>query len=270
MSWLHLAILAVVQGITEFLPISSSGHLILVGEYFKRIGASDQGLMIDVGTHFGTLAAVMVYFRARVTQIFRGLWDIACQRKSFDGYLVWCLIVGTIPGLLGGAAIMLVDEALMRHVPIIIVTSIVFGALLWYADHTGVQKKTIDQNLTMRHAIIVGLAQMVALIPGTSRSGITMMAARFLGYERQEAARFSFLLSIPVTAAAVAVYLLKIAIDPPAIEQVHDFFIVAVMTFFVALAAIHYLLKWLATHTFTAFVVYRFALAVVLIWWVAA
>ena len=121
----------------------------------------------------------------------------------------------------------------------------------------------------MKPAIIVGRAQMVALIPGTSRSGITMTAARFLGYERTEAARLSFLLSIPVTAAAVGVYLLKIVIHPPAIAQVHDFFIVAVMTFFVALGAIHFLLRWLVTHNFTAFVIYRFALAGVLIWWVA-
>jgi undecaprenyl-diphosphatase len=268
MSWLQLLILSIVQGITEFLPISSSGHLILVGEYFKSHGGQDQGLMIDVGTHLGTLAAVMVYFRARVAQIFRGLWDVARRRKSFDGYLVWCLIVATIPGLLGGALIMGIDEGLMRHVEIIIVTSIIFGALLWYADKKGTEKKTIDQNLTMKHAIIVGLAQMVALIPGTSRSGITMTAARFLGYERTEAARLSFLLSIPVTAAAVGVYLLKIAIHPPEIAQVHDFFIVAVMTFFVALGAIHFLLRWLVTHNFTAFVIYRFVLAAVLIWWI--
>jgi undecaprenyl-diphosphatase len=269
MSWLQLIILSIVQGITEFLPISSSGHLILVGEYFASHGGKDQGLMIDVGTHLGTLAAVMVYFRARVAQIFRGLRDILLRRKSFDGYLVWCLVVGTIPGLIGGALIMLVDESLMRHVPIIIATSIIFGALLWIADKKGADKKNIDQHLTIRHALIVGLAQMVALIPGTSRSGITMTAARFLGYARVDAARLSFLLSIPVTAAAVGVYLLKIALNPPAITDVQDFFIVAVMTFFVALGAIHFLLKWLVTHNFTVFVLYRFALAVLLIWWIA-
>jgi undecaprenyl-diphosphatase len=268
MTLLHLAILAIVQGITEFLPISSSGHLILVGEFFAQQGGQDQGLMIDVGTHLGTLVAVMVYFRDRVAQIFRGLWDIICRRKSFDGYLVWCLIVGTIPGLLGGAAIMLVDESLMRHVPIIIVTSLVFGALLWWTDKKGAQTKSIDQHLTIKHALYIGIAQMIALIPGTSRSGITMSMARYLGYARTEAARLSFLLSIPVTAAAVALYLLKIVIKPPAIEQVQDFFIVAVMTFFVALGAIHYLLKWLTNHNFTVFVVYRILLAAVLVWWV--
>lgn len=269
MSWLQLAILAIVQGITEFLPISSSGHLILVGEYFASHGGVDQGLMIDVGTHLGTLAAVMLYFRERVAQIFRGAWDIVRRRKSFDGYLVLCLIVGTIPGLIGGALIFLVDDSVMRHVPIIIVTSIVFGALLWWVDRRALQKKTIDKDMTIRDAWWIGLAQMLALVPGTSRSGITMTLARYLGYSRIEAARFSFLLSIPVTAAAAAAYLVKIALHPPDLSQIHDFFLVAVMSFAVALGAIHFLLKWLASHSFTVFVVYRFLLAAVLIWWIA-
>ncbi len=268
MSWLQLIILSIVQGITEFLPISSSGHLILVGEYFAKHGGADQGLMIDVGTHLGTLLAVILYFRGRVAQIFRGLWDIVTRHKTFDSYLVQCLVVGTIPGLIGGALIVLVDDAVMRHVPIIITTSIVFGALLWWADHKGAQKKTIDQNMTIRHAFIIGVAQALALIPGTSRSGITMTTARFLGYARIEAARFSFLLSIPVTAAAVAMYVLKIILHPPAVEQVHDFFVVAVLSFAVALIAIHWLLRWLTTHNFTPFVLYRFALAAVLMWWI--
>ena len=268
MTTFHLAILALVQGITEFLPISSSGHLILIGEFFSRHGGKDQGLMIDVGTHLGTLVAVMVYFRARVAQIFRGLWDIIRRKKSFDGYLVWCLVIGTIPGLIGGAAIMLIDESMMRHVPIIIVTSVVFGAVLWWTDKRGAQTKSINQHLTIRHAFYVGLAQMVALIPGTSRSGITMSMARYLGYERTEAARLSFLLSIPVTTAAVTVYLLKIIVNPPPISHINDFFTVAAMTFFVALGAIHFLLKWLTNHNFTVFVLYRLALAGVLMWWI--
>ena len=190
MSWVQLIVLAVVQGITEFLPVSSSGHLILVGNYFASHGGADQGLMIDVGTHLGTLAAVILYFRTRVAQMFRGLWDLVTRRKTFDGYLTLCLIVGTIPGLIGGGLIVLLDDALMRHVPIIIATSIIFGALLWWVDRKGGTSKTIDQHMTLKQAWTIGLAQMVALIPGTSRSGITMTAARFLGYGRVEAARF--------------------------------------------------------------------------------
>jgi undecaprenyl-diphosphatase len=268
MTLAQLIILAIIQGITEFLPISSSGHLILIGHYFVENGGRDQGMMIDVGTHLGTLLAVMVYFQSRVLQIFKGLWDIVRRKKSFDSYITVCLICATIPGVLGGALIMLIDDALLRHVPIIIVTSIIFGALLWYADKKSRNSKTINDHMTIRHAIYMGLAQMIALIPGTSRSGITMTVARFLGYERQEAARFSFLMSIPVTAAAVSLYLVKIVVSPPAVEQIHDFFLVAVLTFFVALGAIHFLLKWLAQHSFTIFVIYRFALALVLMWWI--
>lgn len=265
MSWVQLIVLAVVQGITEFLPISSSGHLILVGNYFASHGGADQGLMIDVGTHLGTLAAVILYFRARVAQMFRGLRDLITRRKTFDGYLTLCLIIGTIPGVIGGGLIVLLDDTLMRHVPIIIATSIVFGALLWWVDRKGAQNKTIDHNMTLKQAWYIGLAQMVALIPGTSRSGITMTMARYLGYGRVEAARFSFLLSIPVTAAAALVYLLKMALNPPDVQQVHDFFIVAALSFVVALATIHWLLRWLTTHNFTPFVIYRFVLAIALL-----
>jgi undecaprenyl-diphosphatase len=269
MTLLHLTILAIVQGITEFLPISSSGHLILVGEWFKHMGEQDQGLALDVGTHLGTLAAVMVYFHTRVAQIFRGLWAIATRRRNADATLVTCLIIGTIPGLIGGALILLIDDSIMRHIPIIIVTSVVFGALLWVADTKSPQDKTIDTDLSLKHAALIGLAQMVALIPGTSRSGITMTTARFLGYQRQEAARFSFLLSIPVTAAAVLAVLAKLLLKHDGEALVlHDFFIVAAMTFVVALGAIHYLLKWLATHNFTPFVIYRFLLAALLTWWI--
>ncbi|HEY1095790.1 MAG TPA: undecaprenyl-diphosphate phosphatase [Alphaproteobacteria bacterium] len=265
MTLLHLFILSVVQGITEFLPISSSAHLILV-PYVLHM--PDQGLMIDVGAHLGTLAAVMLYFHQRLAQMWRGVWEILLRKpKTFDSKLVWCLVIGTIPGLIGGAVIMLYDDTLMRHVWIIGTTSIVFGILLWVADKRSVNRFTIETGLTYKNALYIGLAQLLALIPGTSRSGITMTAARLQGFERSQAARFSMLLSIPVTAAAVLAYLAKMVIkiaahEPIPAADIQAFFITAVMTFFVALGAIHFLLKWLQTHDFTIFVLYRLILGV--------
>lgn len=265
MTFLHLLILSIVQGITEFLPISSSAHLILVPYVLDM---PDQGLMIDVGAHLGTLAAVMLYFHQRLLQMWRGVWEILLRKqKTFDSTLVYCLIVGTIPGLIGGALIMLYDDTLMRHIWIIGVTSIVFGLLLWYADKKSTSIYTIETGLTLKRAFYIGLAQLIALIPGTSRSGITMTAARFIGFERSQAARFAMLLSIPVTAAAVLAYLAKMVIkiiehEPIPASDIQAFFVTAVLTFFVALGAIHFLLKWLQTHNFTIFVVYRLILGV--------
>lgn len=264
MSYLHMLILSIVQGITEFLPISSSAHLILVPYVLDM---PDQGMMIDVGAHLGTLLAVMLYFHKRLAQMWHGVWDIILRKpKSFNTHLVYCLIVATIPGLLCGAAIMLYNDEILRHVWIIGVTSVVFGLLLWLADKRSVNRFTIEGHLTVKRAFYIGLAQVLALIPGTSRSGITMTAARFQGFERSEAARFAMLLSIPVTAAAVLAYLAKIMIrylehDPLPTSDLHAFFITALMTFFVALGAIHFLIKWLQSHDFMVFVVYRLILS---------
>ncbi len=268
MTFLHLFVLSIVQGITEFLPISSSAHLILV-PYVLHM--PDQGLMIDIGAHLGTLAAVMLYFHQRLLQMWRGFGEIIFRKtKTFDTTLVYALIVGTIPGLVGGALITAYNEEMMRHIWIIGTTSIVFGLLLWFADKQSVNRYTIETGLTIKRAAIIGLSQVLALIPGTSRSGITMTAARFMGFERSQAARFSMLLSIPVTAAAVLYEFLKMGLkyaehQPFPAGQIQDFFIVAALTFFIALVVIHFLLRYLQTHTFTAFVIYRLILGV-LIW----
>ena len=271
MTMLHLFILSIVQGITEFLPVSSSAHLILV-PYVLHI--PDQGMMIDIGAHLGTLIAVILYFHQRLLQMWHGVGEIILRKASpthgtFDSKLVYCLIVGTIPGLIGGALITSYNDELMRHVWIIGTTSIIFGLLLWFADSRSVSRYTIETGLTIKRAFIIGLSQVLALVPGTSRSGITMTTARFMGFERSQAARFSMLLSIPVTAAAVLYELLKMVIkfvehQPLTSVEIHDFFIVAGLTFFIALGVIHFLLRYLQTHTFTAFVVYRLILGVVI------
>lgn len=265
MTFLHLIILGIVQGVTEFLPISSSAHLILVP---KLMHQADQGLLVDLGAHAGTLAAVMMLFHRDVKRLIVGFFDLCRRNKTNEARLFMLLFIGTLPAVLVGFALKDLQETLLRHVEIIIFTSVFWGAMLWIMDKRSPQTKDVAHDLTMKNVLLVGVAQALAFVPGTSRSGITMTMARYLGFARVEAARFSFLLSIPVTAAAVLLGIVKIAQGEASGEQIHAFFIVAAISFITALAAIVFLLRWLKRFDFTPFVIYRFALAAFLVWWI--
>ncbi|TNE63463.1 MAG: undecaprenyl-diphosphate phosphatase [Alphaproteobacteria bacterium] len=267
MSALHLFVLAIVQGITEFLPISSSGHLILVP---ILTGWPDQGLFMDVSVHVGTLAAVLLYFREDtkgLTLAGLGAIGIAPARRAVEGTLYgklfWALIIATIPVvILGGVLTVTGIEEAMRTASVIAGTSIVFGLLLYVADRMGTTEKLLDR-MAVKPALIIGLAQVLALIPGTSRAGITMTAARYLGFNRQEAARFSMLLSIPTILAAGVLGGLELAQNADAFVWRQAFF-GALLSCLAALAAIHFLMRWLAHASMTIFVVYRVALGLAL------
>jgi undecaprenyl-diphosphatase len=192
---LHVIMLALIQGITEFLPISSSAHLILPKEL---LGWPDQGLAFDVAVHVGSLAAVILYFRRDIDRLVRA-WFISLfeRRSSDDSRLGWCIIVATIPA--GLAALLFGDviETHLRSTTVIMITTVVFALYLAWADYQG--EKSLDlAQATFTIALLIGFAQALALIPGTSRSGITIAAALALGLQREAAARFSFLLSIPI------------------------------------------------------------------------
>ncbi|MDB5477799.1 MAG: undecaprenyl pyrophosphate phosphatase [Alphaproteobacteria bacterium] len=264
MSTLHLILLGIIQGITEFLPVSSSAHLILLP---KIMGEADQGLLIDVGAHAGTLAAVILVFWRETWQLMQGSWDVLRRRDTGNARLTLYLALATIPGVAAGVALISFEETLTRHIELIIISNIIWGVALWWFDKTGAQDKTIAQDLTWKRALFVGSAQMIALIPGTSRSGITMTAGRYLGFSRIEAARLSLLLSIPITAGAVLAVLVKLVHNHPAPEEYRQFAIVAGLSFITALFAVVGLLKWLKRFNFTPFVVYRLGLAAVLIVW---
>lgn len=267
----HLLILALVQGITEFLPISSSAHLILVPVV---AGWQDQGVLIDIAVHIGTLLAVMLYFRRDMA----GLLLAACavggstrarSRVADTNYvrLLGGLALASIPlGLFGFAlwAFDLVDD--LRRVEIIATTSIVFGLLLLVVDRRAPQDRGISDCGTAAHWRI-GLAQAVSLIPGTSRSGITMTAARQLGLSRTEAARYAMLLSIPAILMTAVPLVIDLAREG-ARGQWADASLAAALAFFAALAAIHFLLRWLRRADMTIFVAYRVLLGIVLlVWW---
>jgi undecaprenyl-diphosphatase len=195
MDTLHILLLALLQGLTEFLPISSSAHLILLP---RLLGWGDQGLAFDVAVHVGTLLAVMVYFRLELQRLI-GAWSASCLnlRLDADARLAWLLLLATVPVAVSGLLLHDVVETYLRSPLVIAVTTIGFGVLLGLADRYGRQSRS-EESLKVSDAIWIGFAQVLALLPGTSRSGITMTAALALGLSRSASARFSFLLSIPV------------------------------------------------------------------------
>ncbi len=260
MSIEQIIVLAIVQGISEFLPISSSGHLILVPEI---MGWADQGLLTDVMVHMGSFAAVVVYFRTDIWQLIIGGLNLLRGNVTLYGKLAIYIVVATVPAVIFGLYVKktgLIDS--VRGAQIVGWNAIIFGLLMYVADRFSSAKK-IMEDMKISPAILIGIAQAIAIIPGTSRSGITMTAARALGYSRPEAARFSFLLGIPAIAGA-GVLVLGDAISKGEVIS-SDALITGGLTFFTALAAITFLMKLLKTVTFLPFVIYRLVLGVVLL-----
>jgi undecaprenyl-diphosphatase len=257
MSDFQIAVLALVQGVTEFLPISSSGHLILVP---LLTGWPDQGLMIDVAVHVGSLGAVMLYFWRDLGTMLRGLtdWRPGGLLEQPGRQLIALVAIGTVPVVLAGLALKLVGTGNLRSVAVIGWATLGFGVLLYVADRWGARVRGV-RDMGYGAALVIGLAQVLALIPGTSRSGITMTAARALGLRRDEAARFSMLLSIPTIIAAGT--LLGLDLARQGTDQLRaDVLLAAALALLSAWLSIALLMRWLARATFTPFVVYRCAL----------
>ena len=199
MDWLHLLVLSLIQGVTEFIPVSSSAHLILPSQL---LGWPDQGQAFDVAVHVGTLMAVVLAFRQQIAAIVSGwLGHVLHRRATPESRMGWMILLATIPAAVAGLVFESLIEQYTRSMLVIGTTTIVFGLVLWWADAKGSRDADMSR-MNWRHALLIGLAQMLALIPGTSRSGITMTAALMLGFDRKSAASFSFLLSIPLILAA--------------------------------------------------------------------
>lgn len=260
MTLLQLAVLAIVQGITEFLPVSSSGHLILTSQV---LGWQDQGLSIDIAVHAGTLLAVIVYLWRDILRILGGLAESGAESTR---PLAGMIIVATIPVGIAGFVLHEVGQESLRDPEVIAWATLGFGILLLVADRFGMTLHRME-HMTWSSAIMIGVAQVLALIPGTSRSGITMMAARFMGFEREAAARFSLLLSIPVIAAA-ALLAGKDVYDSGDLALSQATLLAAGMSFVAAMFAIWLMMAWLKRATFTPFVIYRLILGVGLLAWI--
>jgi undecaprenyl-diphosphatase len=259
----HLLILALVQGLTEFLPISSSGHLVLTS---RVLGWQDQGLIIDIAVHVGTLLAVTIYFWRDVARVAVGSVRLVTFRGGPDARLAIMLLIATIPIVLVGFVARDIVSTTFRSVELIAWTTIGFGLLLWIADRIGMTVQRME-HIGAFGALAIGLAQVLALIPGTSRSGITMTAARFLGMERPEAARFSLVLSIPTIVGAGTLAGLEVW-EAGDIQLGYDALVAVGLSFVAGFISIAAMMRWLQTAGFGPFVIYRFALGFLLLWWV--
>jgi undecaprenyl-diphosphatase len=255
LSFLQIVVLAVVQGLTEFLPVSSSAHLILVPQL---TGWPDQGLAIDVASHVGTLFAVLIYFWRDVGRLAYGLLQIFKGKHDRWGALAIYLLIGTVPALIAGFLVEHYAGDMLRSMKLIAWTMTGFAIVLYVADRIGLTVRRLE-HITVTHAIIIGLAQAVAFIPGVSRSGITMVAGRLLGFERAEAARFSFLLSIPAIAAA-GLWEGRKVLETGSAEMLHDALLTCALSALAGFLAIAFLMSWLKRSTFTPFVIYRLLL----------
>lgn len=259
---LHLLLVAILQGVTEFLPISSSGHLVLLP---ALTGLDDQGLAIDVAAHVGTLGAVILFFWRDVRLILTGLPSLLRGRVDSQGaWLGLCLIVSTIPVVVAGLLISLSGlDAAMRSVAVIGWSTLVFGLVLYWADRTAPLARPAE-SWSLRHALIMGLWQVLALIPGTSRSGITITGGRSLGYSREASARLAMLMSIPTILASGALLSLDVIGDADA-ALLRDAGIAAVFSLGAALIALKLMFRLLQSVSFTPYVIYRIALGTILL-----
>lgn len=260
MDWLQTLLLAALQGLTEFLPISSSGHLILLP---RLVGWQDQGLAFDVAVHVGSLAAVVCYLRRQLVDLWQAWWaEVTRGQASADARLGWAVLIATVPVTVVGALINGGVEDLLRDPMVIAAATLVFAVLLWIADRYARHVRD-EHTLSWRDIVIVGCAQALALIPGTSRSGITMTAGLALGLTRSAAARFSFLLSIPVILLAGGLKTAELLSAPQAAPWMY-ILAGAAMSGVTAFLCIHYFLKLIDRIGMTPFVIYRIGLALLL------
>lgn len=263
MTLFAIAILALVQGITEFLPISSHGHLIITR---SLLGLSEPGLTISIAVHVGTLGAVVIYFWRDVWLMVIGIGQLARGGNGAGRRLVTLVAAATLPVLAAGYLVMAYLGEDLNTLAVIGWATLGFGLLLYLSDRIGMTVRRVE-HMGLAQALIIGLFQVLALIPGTSRSGITMTAARFLGFERTEAARFSLLLSIPAILGAGTLAGIDLYQSGDSELQAAALF-AAAMAFVAALAAIAVMMAWLRRATFTPFVLYRIALGGGLLIWV--
>ena len=264
-TFLQSLILALVQGGTEFLPVSSSAHLILVSEL---MGWSDQGLVFDVAVHLGTLFAVLVYFRDDLLQLLKDWFkSLTGQWLTESGKLAWLLLYASLPAAILGILAKGFIADTLRSSAVIATATLVFAGVLWFADKMGECKLSLKE-LDHRRALWIGFAQCLALIPGTSRSGITISMALLCGLNRRAASKFSFLMSIPIIAGSGLLQGIALFSD----SALRDFdlvmlFMASSVALLTALLCIHALLTLIDKIGFLPFIIYRLILGVCLYLW---
>ena len=262
MTVFQVIVLAIVQGLTEFLPISSSGHLVLVPVF---IGWTDQGLAFDVAVHFGSLLAVLLFFRNDIRALLRGgIQVLDAKFESIESRMALGIALGTVPAAVAGLAFAGWIEANLRSPAVVVVTLSGYAVLMILADRLGRRTREIS-SITIKEALLIGIAQALALVPGTSRSGVTITAAMALGFERQDAARFSFLLAVPVILLATVFSLDGLANSgaPVAWGQLA---IGVLVSGIVAYLSIEFFMRFVSRIGLMPFAIYRLALAAVILY----
>ena len=255
MSFFDTLLLSFVQSATEFLPVSSSGHLVLM----EKFGFSNQTLLTDIALHLGTLIAVLAFFHKDILNLLKNFY-----KKGAEQRLCFHLIIATIPACIFGFFLSDIIETALRSPLVIAFTSIFYGILLWIADKFSPNKKEI-KNISTKEALLIGCAQALALIPGTSRSGITMTTARFLGISRVESAKFSMLLSIPIIFLGACYMIFKEASEGSLTGSIIEQLSVGIFSAGVfGLLAVWFLMRWLKTASFALFAIYRILLGIFL------
>lgn len=262
MTTLQIIILAIVQGLTEFLPVSSSGHLILTPYFFDW---TDQGLAFDVAVHVGSLVAVCVFFRKDIVTLFTGgVQVLGGNVKTPESRLALAITLGTVPAALSGLLFASWIEANLRDPAVIVYTLSGYGILMALADRFSRSERTLS-GLGLKDALIIGCAQALALVPGTSRSGVTITAARLLGFERVDAARFSFLLSAPVILLAAAYKFIELLMGGTAVAW-GQLALGALVSCVVAYLSIEFFMRFVSRMGLAPFAIYRLLLAAVILY----
>ena len=257
--WEIIVVLSIIQGITEFLPISSSAHLILFPKFFTDFTTNRS---FDVALHFGTLLAVIIYLKKDILKIF--LETISPDRDSYRGFIDFKnLIISTVPIVIIGFLVNFFDINIIRNLEIIGWSTLIFGILLGFADKNLRVRKLIN-NLNLKDALILGLAQTLAIIPGTSRSGIVITAGLFSGFSRYDASKYSLLLSIPVIIAATTLETISLY-NESGIFVTKQMLLGILISFITAYLTINFFMKWISGASLKIFVIYRIILGIIIL-----
>ena len=254
---LQFFLIGIIQGVTEFLPISSSGHLVL---FAQLTNWEDQGLFTDIAVHFGTLFAVMIYLRKDIYYFFNNIF----QFKLFEDQIIFKIILATLPAIILGYFIYDYVSLYFRSIQLIALSSIVFAIILFFADRVKMESKGWNR-VTYTEALIVGLFQVLAFIPGASRAGVTITGARLLGYDRVNAARFSMILSIPIILASMTLSLINILNEEYVAVNLYQSFFASLVAFITALLSIIFLMRFIKKANFNIFIIYRIVLGIILL-----
>ena len=254
---LQYFLIGIIQGVTEFLPISSSGHLVL---FAQLTNWEDQGLFTDIAVHFGTLFAVIIYLRKDIYYFFTNIF----QFKIFEDQIIFKIILATLPAIILGYFIYDYVSLYFRSIQLIALSSIVFAIILFFADRVRMESKSWNK-ITYTEALVIGLFQVLAFIPGASRAGVTITGARLLGYDRVNAARFSMILSIPIILASMTLSLINILNEEYVAVNLYQSFFASLVAFITALLSIIFLMRFIKKANFNIFIIYRIVLGIILL-----